>query len=262
MARKCKVCSHKKTKDIENDIVQGMAHTQIGKKYGLDHQSVRYHSENHLPDKLVRAVQDKKANHAENILDGINNLLKRTKDILDSAEEKGHNRLALDAIKEARGTYELLSKIAVKLEEYRRKDKAEEVDMVKQNVERGLHALSTAELKTYIQLQGKIASADPEYELDAQSRYVVNAMNTVRPDVSSPKTTRTRPAQDKNIQNDGSADDWDEDFDLELDDLELDELDEPFTPSADIIPSEETDPAWLKKYRKENPSLPKRGGGR
>lgn len=248
MAAKCRVCSHKKTQEIENDIVQGMAHTQIGKKYNIHFQSVRYHSENHLPDKLVRAVQNKKSNHAENILDGINNLLQRTKDILDSAEERGHNRLALDAIKEARGTYELLSKIAVKLEEYRRQDKEDEVDLVKQHVEKGLQALSTAELKTYIQLQGKIASADPDYDLDPTSRYVVDAMNTVS-NTDKPvdrenrdsDLARNRPAHDKNRQKIAQTtptnkvdefDEYDEDDWDDLDNLDLNE-----------------EPEWLKKER-------------
>lgn len=264
MPAKCRVCSHKKTQDIENDIVQGIAHTTIGKKYGIHFQSVRYHSENHLPEKLVNAVQEKQSNHAENILDGINNLLQRTKSILDSAEDKGHNRLALDAIKEARGTYELLSKIAVKLEEYRRKDEAEEHDMVKEHVQKGLQALSTAELKTYIQLQGKIASADPDFDLDPTARYMVDAMNTVSspdkpvakksPDSDSPSN---RPDHNKNSQNTGQStpsqqdfDDWeDDDFD-DFDDFDL-ELDD-FSNSPDTIPSEKTDPKWLKEERKKN----------
>ena len=257
MAAKCTVCTHPQTTEIEKEIVAGRANTRIADEFGLDHQSVRYHKMNHLPDKLVRAVQNKQSNHAENILDGINNLLQRTKDILDSAEEKGQNRLALDAIKEARGTYELLSKIAVKLEEYRRKDESEEDNTMKEHIEKGLHALSTAELKTYIQLQGKIAAADPDYVLDPTSRYIVDAMNTVKPvygidkpvekKTSDSDSPQTRPALDKNNQNDGSVDDWDDLDDLDFEDLELDDL--PF--SGNTIPSEETDPKWLTEERKK-----------
>src|SRR5690625_4913841 len=118
MAQVCKVCSHQHTEEIEKLIVQGLPHTTIAKKYGIHNLSVRYHAENHLPEKLVQAVAEKDASHAENILGGIHDLLGRTKKILEQAEDRGHNRLALEAIKEARSTYELLSKIAVKLAEY------------------------------------------------------------------------------------------------------------------------------------------------
>lgn len=242
MAQVCRVCSHQKTKEIEEAIVRGQPHTQIADRFGIHFQSVRYHAENHLPEKLVRAVKQKEQKHAENILEGINDLLSRTKNILDQAEDNNQKRLALDAIKEARSTYELLSKIAVKLEEYRRKDEQEKQMYSNQQMSDGLDVLSDAELRTLIQLMGKVHAAKPDYELDQTSRYVVQAMANLQPDYDQPPEedlAQNRSPQVKNTQKnteqvDSDLDDWSDDFDLDL----------------DTIPSEDTDPDWLVKDRR------------
>ena len=259
MAQKCTVCVHPETKQIEDDIVQGLPNTQIADKFGLDHQSVRYHSIHHLPDKLIHAVRKEETAHAENILTGIKNLLTRTKSILDKAEDKGQNRLALEAIKEARSSYELLSKIAVKLEEYRRQDQVQEEDGVREQVMEGLKVLTDAELKTYLALQSKIYAAREDYQLEPGERYLVESValswdgtvggfnQTNNQDDQSQKSRQTRLPQDKNTHKQDSTTVPDqpepefeelEDFDLELDDLDLSE------------------PKWLAKWREENAGGP------
>lgn len=248
MPQKCRVCSHKKTKQIEEAIVGGQPHTQIADRFGIHFQSVRYHAEHHLPEKLVQAVEDREQENAESILDGINDLLTRTKNILDQAEDNDQKRLALDAIKEARSTYELLSKIAVKLEEYRRKDEEKRGQHLNNETADGLKALSDAELKTLIQLAGKVHAAKPEYELDQTSRYIIEAMNTVKPTEASQNQSdlaQNGGGEDKNSQKNGSSS-YDSDFDDWGDDLDFDlELD-------NEIPSEETDPDWLVRDRKQH----------
>ncbi|MEX0610305.1 MAG: hypothetical protein WD016_02985 [Balneolaceae bacterium] len=198
---------------------------------------------------MVQVVREEKSNHAENILSGIRDLLTRTKDILDRAEADGHNRLALEAIKEARTTYELLSKIAVKLEEYRRKDEAVEEDGIQDQLQEGLEVLTTPELKTLIALQAKIYSAREDYELEPEERLVVESLGN-QPEFS-PRTRLREPTNTKNTgvttQSDPPEPDFEDlgDFDLELDDLSLGDAEE--------IPSEKSDPEWLVQWRKENP---------
>lgn len=262
MPQKCTVCNHPNTAEIEQRIVEGVAHTTIADQFGLNHLAIRRHSEMHLPEKLVRHVRENQSNQAEGILDGISDLLDRTKNILDKAEAKGHQRLALDAIKEARGTYELLSKIAVKLEEYKRRDGQEKDELIDEQIQEGLAALTTSELKTFVHLQTKILSANPDYQLDPASRFMVDSIGYDEIETKLQGIERrnrkqtesdslgTRPKEPKNNQKyRGTAfEDESDDFDLELDDLSLDSTEEFF--------SEQSEPEWLQKWRKDNPSLP------
>lgn len=257
MPQRCTVCAHPDTKDIEKEIVQGRAHTQIAKKYGLDHQAVRYHKLNHLPETLIRSTGLKRKTHAENILGGIEELLSETETILKEARQDGHNRLALDAIKEGRNTYELLSKIAVKLREYQQVDQKKNEHHIQQQLQKGLEALSDEELIAWNALLHKVLSANSEEVLSEEARQYVRAENEARHERSQrvlqgdsdQNSPSKRFDEDKNTQKEGEPDDldlddWEEDWELELDDLDLG------PPPSNEIPSEETDPPWLKERRK------------
>ena len=284
MAQVCKVCAHRNTEEIEQLIVQGVPHTTIGKRFGVHFQSVRYHAEHHLPETLVQAVAESEANHAEGILSGINDLLKRTKRIMDDAEEKGYGRLELEAINSAKGTYELLSKIAVKLAEYEQaKGGSSGVDGAprsladiydEENQEMGnLDMLTDSELATFTRLLGKIGGSIPEDSMDDNTRMFVEgttesaSYDNNNNNNSGQNSPRIEEIQHKNTQKIGgkggrrmkrtkpASNDLD-DLDLELDDLSLDEQDEeksfPST-NSNHIPSEESDPKWMKEWRRKNP---------
>lgn len=259
MPQRCQVCAHSKTQEIEEQIIQGLPHTKIAARYdGLDNQNIRRHAQNHLPQKLTRRAAESEQSHAEDMLSGIKDLLGRTRRILDKAEEKGQKSLALKAIKEARGTYELLSKIAVKLEDYRRADEAKEETRARRQINEGLQALSDKELVAYNQLVAKIHKADPDWELNRTSRLVVDSLgHSLGPggtgdddkafagDDDAPKSGISRgsaPEKAKNTKNSRSSREED---DLELDDLNLDHLD-----LGDEITSSDDDPDWLRAERR------------
>ncbi|MEX0681663.1 MAG: hypothetical protein WD097_09805 [Balneolales bacterium] len=250
MAQRCRVCAHQKTQEIDKAIVEGLPHTQIADMYGINNQSVRLHAQNHLPAKLVKAVEKDESKHAEGILEGINGLLERTKRILDEAEQKGYNRLALEAIRESRSTYELLSRIAATLEKYRTK----EVDNGKEDAEQahaeGLKALSTPELQTYIQLQGKIKQANPDIVLDQESQWIIESMTVAQPDkVDNNDNTdaESRQNADSQLKNTYKEQGGEPD-DQELDNLDnLDNLDSEPAP-GDVIGHTESGYEIRKPY--------------
>ncbi|XWN36276.1 MAG: hypothetical protein ROO71_09970 [Balneola sp.] len=250
MPQTCRVCAHPKTKQIEDAIIQGIAHTTIADNFGIHHQSVRYHSEHHLSDKLVKAFKRNDQEHAEDILSGIKDLLSRTNAILDEAEANNQKRLALDAIKEARSTYELLSKIAVKLEEYRRNEDQQNTDLLEQHLLIGMNALTDNELKTLIDLTGKIHAADPDYEMNSTSRFAVEAMNRLN-DYSEDFGTSSNHSDSDYDDNTAPEDkntfkNRTDDEDLIFDELDLDDLDL----SEDSISSEDSEPGWLAEERR------------
>ncbi|PWN05639.1 hypothetical protein [Rhodohalobacter mucosus] len=257
MPQVCRVCSHPDTKDIEKDIVANIPYTQIGEKYGLDYQVIRRHALNHLPEKLVRTVQQDAQRHSEGILDGIKSLLDRTKTIMDQAQDKGYGRLELEAIREARSTYELLAKIAAKLREYQDREKESEGYQMEQQINEGLQALSTTELKTYVALQAKIYSASPDHTFTPQVQsfidshmvtgdYTAEGVGTNREGEGDrePEKTRIRLRQENNTKSQGAATPP-----TGPDSLELEDFDLSLGSLSDEIPSVETDPAWLRKER-------------
>lgn len=242
---------------MEKQYLNGKPKTQIAEEHDVHNQSVDYHMDNHLSQKLARSVQKKEERHAQNMLDGIKDLLDRTKGILDEAEDKGQKSLALKAIRETKSIYELLSKIAVKLEEYRKEEQQEHEDYARQKVSEGLEALTDDELKAYIQLQAKVYEADPNYELDREARMFIEGVRNIWPETnekdektndgaktngSETNMVRTAPGQERNTEEKRSEkkDELD-DLDLDLDDLNLER--------DNTIPSEETDPDWLRNER-------------
>jgi len=115
----CKVCSHSKKIEIDRLIVQGMSLTKIAKKYGIPYQSVYNHSQKHLSRQLLKAWEIKTTKQNLDILSEVEDLIRRTKRILTTAETERKYHVALNAIKEARSSYELLSKIAFSLHQAR-----------------------------------------------------------------------------------------------------------------------------------------------
>lgn len=259
MPRKCKVCGNKKTAQMEQDFIAGIAKTSIARKYGVPSQSVDYHMDHHLPDKLVRHVDKKEREHTQDLFANIQSALDEANLILQEARDNKQNRLSLDAIKTILSANELFAKMIAKTKEFESNEQEKTDYETEQYVQKGLKALSDAELKAYIQLRGKIAMADDDYELDPSSRYIVNAMGSIQADKRSnsnqenvSESPRTRPTENRNTQKGGlthSPDEPDTEFeDLDdWDDFNLDGLD-----LSNDIPSEKDDPAWLRKERRKN----------
>jgi hypothetical protein len=149
--------------------MQGHSYTKIAKKYDLDHQAVRNHHLNHLSRQLVQAWERRQDAESRDLLAEIDDLVTRTKKILDTAERKGKLKTALAGIRELRGSYELMSRIAFSLHQ------AKQADIEAARIESGEHEaqqeqefieklkiLSQPELKLYAALLEKIHSQDAD----------------------------------------------------------------------------------------------------
>jgi len=121
---------------------------------------------------LVQAYQKKESLESLNLLSEIEDLLRRTKAILDTAEAEKKYGIALKAIAEARGSYELLSKIAfalhqsrcTELELQRMLSGAREHEREQEQTEL-LKVLSDSELEMLAKLQLKIHTQDPKMKI-------------------------------------------------------------------------------------------------
>lgn len=70
-----------------------------------------------MPQQLVNAKEAENAAQADHLLDRVEQLNRRAISILEQAETTGDLRVAISAIREARGCVELLAKLAGELQE-------------------------------------------------------------------------------------------------------------------------------------------------
>jgi hypothetical protein len=117
MPRKCTVCAHPDRVEIDRALVAGVANRRIASQRNVTERAVRHHKTNHLPAKLVMATAASEVAEADALLDRVRDLQGRVYGILDKAEGAGDLRTALGAIREARGTLELLAKLLGELDE-------------------------------------------------------------------------------------------------------------------------------------------------
>ncbi|MCH7922447.1 MAG: hypothetical protein IH975_05370 [Nitrospinae bacterium] len=169
MARSCGCCNHAKRLDLDRDVCKGFSYTKIARKYGVSRGSVASHAENHLSHQLTTVLAKGAALEDLNLLGEIEDLLQRTKRILTKAEDRERYHLALSAIREARGVYELLSKIAFSLHQVRltelemEKEKSGEAERERQEAYDGhLAILTDAEFDLFEKLKLKVRDQTTE----------------------------------------------------------------------------------------------------
>lgn len=170
MSRVCSICVHPKRLEIDKALAQGKTMSGIGREYGVAEQSLSYHRDKHLSRQLMQAVKKKSAMEGINILGDIEDLIERTKRILDTAENKKQYGLALAAIREARGSYELLCKIAVVMHETKKEEleaeRSEAEYQTKQEfndwVAEEIEVLNAPEKSMYLKLLTKLVSRNTD----------------------------------------------------------------------------------------------------
>ena len=98
MPRTCTVCTHADRATIDRAIVQDTAYRVIARQYGLDHDAVRRHADNHLPAMLAKAQAARDVAHADHLLREANRLYATATGIMDAAQAQSDHELTLKAI--------------------------------------------------------------------------------------------------------------------------------------------------------------------
>ncbi len=155
MTKKCVTCSHPDRLAIDRRIIQGGSLPKIAQEFGVSYDSIYHHSKNHVARQLVDAARKKDLMHSMDVISDVEELITRTKNILDDVEEERQFGTALAAIKELRGCYELLSKIAfalhaARLAELEAEQMGQERDeqMERVHIQKRMAKLSDEQLRT------------------------------------------------------------------------------------------------------------------
>ncbi|HEU4700688.1 MAG TPA: hypothetical protein VFS40_16000 [Gemmatimonadales bacterium] len=116
MPRRCTVCAHPERDAIDAALVADRdGNRRIASQHGLSEIAVRRHRENHLPETLAKAAEAEEAARGDDLLTEMVDLHRRTLAVLAAAEQSKEHRLALGAIREARGNLDLRAKLEGKL---------------------------------------------------------------------------------------------------------------------------------------------------
>ena len=116
MPRICTICSHESRDAIEDAFIAGVPKRRIATRFGVGEKAVRHHIREHLPALLALARDAERASRADSLLDRIEALQSRTLAILQATEETHDHRVALAAIREARGNLELIGEVTKELD--------------------------------------------------------------------------------------------------------------------------------------------------
>ena len=111
MPRGCKICKNKQVKDIDKAIISGETLQKIADRFDLHPSTISRHK-NHIADKITKASIICDAQEGANVLQKVSGLLKKAHDLLDTAEQSGDIRTAIQAVRETRGCLELLARVS------------------------------------------------------------------------------------------------------------------------------------------------------
>ncbi|MEX1011064.1 MAG: hypothetical protein WDZ29_03300 [Balneolaceae bacterium] len=267
-----KITHHPKREEIEQDIIKGLPHTKISKKYDVPYFAVRYWAENKLPEKLVDAERRSEIQHTDGILQRVTRMLNESERILGEATERGWHGTQLKAIREHNSSIELLAKLYVKMDEVRqREQQAEKAEDRQEGIMQAIEYLSLDEIKCLNYLQCKATAYLDEQASNTMRNYFQEYGEDPEgwPElkyVLGEKTEKSRSVFDvetaHQVQNSskepGLADQPNkprlrikrkatqpaESDDLDFEDLELDDLDD-----LDDLSVPAKDPDWLEESR-------------
>ena len=119
MARTCSICTHPEWAAINQALVADEAFRNIAVRFGPSTSALTRHKAEHIPEQLVAAKEAEDAAAADDLLGQVRELQGHARTILSTSMGYGDFRMALAAIREARGCLELFVKIreAEQLEE-------------------------------------------------------------------------------------------------------------------------------------------------
>jgi hypothetical protein len=118
MARTCTICTHVSLADINAALIAGQLPLRtIADHWSVSKTALLRHQAEHLPEHLAQAQDAREVAQADDLLAQVRSLQAKALGILATAEQQGDLRTALLAIREARGSLELLAKLLGELDE-------------------------------------------------------------------------------------------------------------------------------------------------
>jgi len=111
MPKTCSVCAHPGRDQIEAKLIEGKPYRDIADRFGASSSALFRHRQVHIPDRLVKAREAGEISKADTLVQQLEALQTKAKQILDKAESGGDLRTALAGVKELSRLIELVAKM-------------------------------------------------------------------------------------------------------------------------------------------------------
>jgi hypothetical protein len=108
---------HPERDQIDKALIAGQPYRNIAGRFSLSLSAVNRHRDSHLPASMAQAAQAAEVAHGDSLLDQVRSLQAKALGILKKAEDANDLRTALMAVREARGTLELLARLQGELQD-------------------------------------------------------------------------------------------------------------------------------------------------
>ncbi len=115
MTRTCSISTHPGRAAIDAALLAGTPLRDIAGQYAVSKSALARYRNDRLPAALVQAKAAEDVTHADDLLAQVRDLQARALTVLDTAETAGDLKVALAAIREARGCIELFGRLAGEL---------------------------------------------------------------------------------------------------------------------------------------------------
>lgn len=111
MPPKCTVCQHKAIKQINEQIIAGVALRRIAADTGLSETALRRHRDKHLPEHLAKAKTAEVATRADNLISDLQYLRTSAIEFLEQAKTEKDRKAAASLISAAVKVIEVLAEV-------------------------------------------------------------------------------------------------------------------------------------------------------
>lgn len=113
----CAACHHPKRDEIDAALVAGQPLRAIGKKFGMSASACLRHRDRHLSPALAAVAAQREEEAASTLVEQVRQLVRRADELYTAAAKDGRSSAALAALKEMRGSLELLGKATGELKD-------------------------------------------------------------------------------------------------------------------------------------------------
>lgn len=166
MARACLCCDHKKVKEINRDLARGRSIRSISRRYNVTEGSITRHRDGHLTRQLRAGAELSLKKQGLDVMEELSQLMEKTKQIFEQAEQDGHKRLALSAIQQIRGNLTLVAQIQAEIYKQKLTEAQTPFPTHDPDPETDLSILSQEERDVYFLLSQKLLQGDPKMTIE------------------------------------------------------------------------------------------------
>jgi hypothetical protein len=111
MSRPCSVCQHELTHLVNVALVSREPYRAISRQYGLSKDALRRHTQEHIPELLVKAREAGESSEAADLLEELKRIGKNLERLSDLAESDGDYRVAISGHGTLLKRVELLARV-------------------------------------------------------------------------------------------------------------------------------------------------------